>query len=156
MSRKKSYVRRQIMSDAKYNCKTVAKFINHIMVDGKKSIAEKLLYTAMDIIKERSGGDLSVLHDAIEKVSPAVEVKSRRIGGSTYQVPSEVSPFRKSLLGMRWIIEAASKRKDVFSMSKKLANEILEAVDGRGGAIKKREEVHKVAEANKSFSHFRF
>jgi len=147
---------RQIMSDARYNSKTVAKFINHIMEDGKKSIATRIMYDALEIIQtktETSG--LEILTSAINKISPTVEVKSKRVGGATYQVPVEVKSLRKDFLAMKWILDAAHKRTG-RSMSEKLAAEIQEAHMGRGGAAKKREEVHKIAESNKSFAQFRF
>ena len=157
MSRKKSYSPRIVQADHKYQSSTVSKFINYIMVDGKKSIAEKVLYEALDILHAKMPHTLplDLLNTAIDKVAPTVEVKSRRVGGATYQVPLEVRVARKSLLSMNWILAAARKRKDI-GMGAKLAAELADALDNKGGAIKKRDDTHKMAESNKSFSHFRF
>lgn len=144
------------MPDPKYHDQTVAKFINIMMRKGKKSIAERILYDALDIIKERGKNEpLGVFTDALEKVSPGVEVKSRRVGGATYQVPVEVRPNRQLALAMRWLIEAARKRNEK-SMTARLAGELLDASEERGSAVKRREDTHKMAEANRAFSHYRF
>lgn len=157
MSRRNRAPKRNILPDPKYKSEIVAKFINHIMFDGKKSIAEKIVYFAFDKIKEKKNesNEVDIFNSALENVSPLVEVKSRRVGGATYQVPVEVRPERRMTLGMRWIIDSARKRKE-SDMSQRVAAEILEAVDGRGAAIKKREDTHKMAEANKAFAHFRW
>ncbi len=144
------------MPDPKYKDQTVAKFINIIMLDGKKSIAEKIMYGALDIIKERGREDVvEVFNTALENVSPGVEVKSRRVGGATYQVPVEVRPNRQMALAMRWLVAAARKRSEK-SMTARLAGELMDASNERGSAFKKREDTHKMAEANKAFSHYRF
>ncbi len=144
------------MPDPKYKDQTVAKFINVIMLDGKKSIAERIMYGALDIIKERGKEDVvGVFNTALENVSPGVEVKSRRVGGATYQVPVEVRPNRQMALAMRWLVAAARKRSEK-SMTARLAGELLDASNERGSAFKRREDTHKMAEANKAFSHYRF
>jgi len=134
----------------------LAKFINIMMLDGKKAVAERVIYGALDVMKEKGAADpVEVLEQALENVSPAVEVKSRRVGGATYQVPVEVRPVRRSALAMRWIIDAARKRGEK-SMTLKLAGELSEAAERRGSAVKKRDDVHRMAEANKAFSHYRW
>ncbi len=145
------------MPDPKYKDQTVAKFINILMLDGKKSIAEKIMYGALDIIKERKATEdvVEVFNAALENVSPGVEVKSRRVGGATYQVPVEVRPNRQMALAMRWLVAAARKRSEK-SMTARLAGELMDASNERGSAFKKREDTHKMAEANKAFSHYRF
>ncbi len=145
------------MPDPKYKDQTVAKFINIIMLDGKKSIAEGIMYGALDIIKERKATEdvVQVFNSALENVSPGVEVKSRRVGGATYQVPVEVRPNRQMALAMRWLVAAARKRSEK-SMTARLAGELMDASQERGSAFKKREDTHKMAEANKAFSHYRF
>ena len=157
MSRRNRAPKRDILPDPKYKSLVVAKFVNQIMLDGKKSIAEKIVYGAFDKIKARdaSVNEVEVFEKALESISPMVEVKSRRVGGATYQVPVEVRPERRQSLGMRWVIEAARKRKE-STMGDKLAAELMEAVEGRGSAVKKREDTHKMAEANKAFAHFRW
>jgi small subunit ribosomal protein S7 len=145
-----------VLPDPKYGDQTLAKFINVLMVDGKKSIAERIIYGALDLIAERGKGEsLETFNEALENVRPAVEVKSRRVGGATYQVPVEVRPSRRTALAMRWLVDAARKRGEK-SMTQRLASEIMEAADGRGGAMRKKEDVHRMAEANKAFSHYRF
>jgi small subunit ribosomal protein S7 len=155
MSRRNRAPKRDILPDPKYKSHVVAKFVNQIMLDGKKSIAEKIVYGAFDKIKAKdaSVNEVEVFEKALESISPMV--KSRRVGGATYQVPVEVRPERRQTLGMRWIIEAARKRKE-STMGDKLAAELMEAVEGRGSAVKKREDTHKMAEANKAFAHFRW
>jgi small subunit ribosomal protein S7 len=144
------------LPDPKFGNETVTKFINVIMLDGKKAVAERILYGALDIIADRTKQDpLGVFNDALDKVRPEVEVKSRRVGGATYQVPVPVRPLRQTALAMRWLTEAARKRGEK-SMTQRLAGELLDASDSRGGAVKKREDTHRMAEANKAFSHYRF
>jgi small subunit ribosomal protein S7 len=133
----------------------IARFINMVMVSGKKSVAEKIVYGAMDVIGQKNADSLALVEKALSNVAPAVEVKSRRVGGATYQVPVEVRATRRTALAMRWVIESARKRGE-NSMPAKLAGELLEASENRGGAVKKREETHRMAEANKAFSHFRW
>jgi|TARA_B100001057_G_scaffold277993_1_gene278259 small subunit ribosomal protein S7 len=156
MPRRRSPEKRKILPDPKYKDIIVAKFMNNLMKDGKKSIAEKIVYGAFDRINSQSEDEpLVVFMKALSQVGPVVEVKSRRVGGATYQVPIEVRPSRKQALAMRWIVEAARKRSEK-SMSLRLAGELQDASQGKGSAVKKREDVHKMAEANKAFSHFRF
>ena len=156
MPRRREVPKRDILPDPKYKDRTIAKFINIMMLNGKKSIAEKILYDALEIIKERRRGDpVGVFSEALEKVSPGVEVKSRRVGGATYQVPVEVRPNRQLALAMRWLVEAARKRGEK-SMTARLAGELMDASEERGSAVKKREDTHKMAEANKAFAHYRF
>jgi small subunit ribosomal protein S7 len=133
----------------------IARFINMVMVSGKKSVAEKIVYGAMDVIAQKNPDSLALVEKALTNVAPAVEVKSRRVGGATYQVPVEVRATRRTALAMRWLIESARKRGE-NTMPQKLAGELLEASESRGGAVKKREETHRMAEANKAFSHFRW
>ena len=156
MPRKGSVPKRKITLDSKYNDVVVSKFLNSLMYDGKKSTAEKILYGATDIVAEKSGKDaLEVFHQAMDNIKPSVEVRPRRVGGATYQVPMDLNPFRKQSLAIRWLLEATRKRSEK-SMVQKLSAELLDASENRGGAIKKREDVYKMAEANKAFSHFRF
>ena len=156
MPRRRLVPKRKIMPDPKYHEVTVAKFINALMLDGKKAVAEKILYRALDIIREKKVGEpLEVFEEALENVRPTVEVKSRRVGGATYQVPIEVRPTRRNALAIRWIIEAARKRREK-SMAIRLAEELIEASKQSGEAFKKCENTHKMAEANKAFSHFRY
>ena len=156
MSRRHSAIKRNVLPDAKFNDKVVAKFINNIMEDGKKAVAEKIVYSALDIIAAKSKQDaLSIFSEAIENVKPMVEVRSRRVGGATYQVPCEVRADRRQALAIRWIIAAAQKRSET-TMTDRLAGELLDAAANRGAAVKKREDTHKMAEANKAFSHYKF
>lgn len=156
MPRRREVPKREVLPDPKYGDQTLAKFINVLMEDGKKSIAERIIYGALDLIAERGKGDsLSTFNEALEHVRPAVEVKSRRVGGATYQVPVEVRPSRRTALAMRWLVEASRKRGEK-SMTQRLASELMEAADNRGGAVRKKDEVHRMAEANKAFSHYRF
>lgn len=156
MARRRVAARREILPDPKFGSQLLTKFINMVMVDGKKSVAEGILYGALDTVAEKKGGDpMEALETALENVRPVVEVKSRRVGGATYQVPVEVRPVRRDSLAMRWIIEAARKRSEK-SMAQRLAGELLDAVDQRGSAVKKREDTHRMAEANKAFSHYRW
>ena len=156
MSRRHSAVKRIVLPDAKYNDKVVSKFINNVMEDGKKAVAEKIVYSAFDILAAKTKQDaLSVFNEAIDNVKPVVEVKSRRVGGATYQVPCEVRADRRQALAIRWIIAAAQKRSET-TMTERLANELLDAFANKGSAVKKREDTHKMAEANKAFSHYKF
>ncbi|KXJ49362.1 MAG: 30S ribosomal protein S7 [Cycloclasticus sp.] len=156
MSRRKKAIKREILPDPKFSNLVLAKFMNMIMVDGKKSIAEKIVYGALDTIESKGNAEpVDALIQALEKVQPAVEVKSRRVGGATYQVPVEVRPSRRMGLSMRWLIDASRKRSE-RSMSARLAGEVMDALESRGSAFKKREDTHRMAEANKAFSHFRW
>ena len=156
MPRRREVPKRDILPDPKFGNVEVAKFMNVIMNSGKKSVAERIVYGAFEQIGKKSGKDpVEVFGQAMSNVRPIVEVKSRRVGGANYQVPVEVRPARRAALAMRWIKEAARKRGEK-SMGQRLAGELLDAAEGRGGAMKKREEVHRMAEANKAFSHFRF
>ena len=155
MSRKGSAPTRVMLSDPKHGSQLIARFINMVMKSGKKSVAEGIVYGALDHIGEKNAEPLNLVEKALNNVAPAVEVKSRRVGGATYQVPVEVRSSRRTALAMRWVIEAARKRGE-NSMPRKLAAELLEAAENRGAAVKKREETHRMAEANKAFSHFRF
>ena len=155
MSRKGSPGTRSILPDPKHGSEVVARFINMVMTSGKKSIAEKIVYGAMDVIGEKNSDTLALVEKALANVAPAVEVKSRRVGGATYQVPVEVRSSRRTALAMRWVIEFARKRGE-NTMPRKLAAELLEAEENRGGAVKKREETQRMAEANKAFSHYRW
>ncbi len=156
MPRRREVPKREVLPDPKFGNQDVSKFINVIMQSGKKSVAERIVYGAFDHISSKSGKDpLEVFSVAVANVKPVVEVKSRRVGGANYQVPVEVRPSRRMALSMRWLREAARKRAEK-SMAQRLAGELLEASEGRGSAMKKREEVHRMAEANKAFSHFRF
>jgi len=156
MSRRKKAIKREILPDPKYKNLVLAKFMNMIMVDGKKSIAEKIVYGALDTVEAKGHEDpVEALIAALEKVQPAVEVKSRRVGGATYQVPVEVRPARRMGLSMRWMIDASRKRSE-RTMAARLAGEVIDALESRGTAFKKREDTHRMAEANKAFSHFRW
>jgi small subunit ribosomal protein S7 len=156
MPRRREIPKREILPDPKFTNVEVTKFVNVLMTRGKKSVAERIVYGAFDLIKSKSGKDpVEVFSQAVQNVKPVVEVKSRRVGGANYQVPVEVRPVRRVALAMRWLREAAQKRGEK-SMMVRLAGELQEAAEGRGGAMKKREEVHRMAEANKAFSHYRF
>lgn len=157
MPRRREVPKRAILPDPKYGEETVAKFVNVIMHNGKKSIAERILYGALDIIGGRARGEmpLAVFNRALDNARPMVEVKSRRVGGATYQVPHEVRPQRRTALAMRWLVEAARKRGEK-SMTARLAGELMDAAENRGGAARKREETHRMAEANKAFAHYRY
>lgn len=156
MPRRREVPKREILPDPKFGNVELAKFMNVIMQGGKKAVAERIVYGALAQIESKTGGDpLELFNVALNNVKPVVEVKSRRVGGANYQVPVEVRPIRRQALAMRWIKEAAKKRSEK-SMAFRLANELIEATEGRGGAMKKRDEVHRMAEANKAFSHFRF
>ena len=156
MSRKRKAPIRKVYPDPKYHSEIVSKFINSIMYDGKRSTAEKILYEAMEKIKSKNNEDpLKVFNSAITNVKPNIECRSRRVGGATYQVPVEVRPSRRVALSMRWLVDYARNRGEK-SMRQRLAGEIVDAASGKGNAVKKREDVHRMAEANKAFSHFRF
>jgi small subunit ribosomal protein S7 len=156
MPRRREVPKREILPDPKFGNVDLSKFMNVIMESGKKAIAERIIYGALDQVEKKANKDpLEVFLTALNNVKPMVEVKSRRVGGANYQVPVEVRPVRRVALAMRWLKESARKRGEK-SMAQRLANELLEASEGRGGAMKKRDEVHRMAEANKAFSHFRF
>ena len=155
MSRKGSPGTRSILPDPKHGSEVVARFINMVMKSGKKSIAEKIVYGAMDVIGEKNPNALDVVEKALGNISPSVEVKSRRVGGATYQVPVEIRGDRRMSLGVRWLVQSARKRSGK-SMSEKLAAEFVDAMNGLGAAVKRREDTHKMAEANKAFSHFKW
>ena len=156
MPRRRVAARREALPDPKFGSELIARFINMLMIDGKKSIAEGVLYGALEQVAQKKGGDgVTMLEQALDNVRPLVEVKSRRVGGATYQVPVEVRPIRRNSLAMRWIIDAARKRSEK-SMAQRLAGELMDAAESRGSAVKKREDTHRMAEANKAFSHYRW
>ena len=156
MPRRREVPKREVLPDPKFNSTELAKFMNVVMLDVKKAVAERIVYGALDQITKKTGKDpIEVYVSAIGNVKPLVEVKSRRVGGANYQVPVEVRPSRRLALAMRWVREAARKRGEK-SMDLRLAGELLDAAEGRGGAMKKRDEVHRMAEANKAFAHYRF
>ncbi|OWY40760.1 30S ribosomal protein S7 [Xenophilus sp. AP218F] len=156
MPRRREVPKREILPDPKFGSQDLSKFMNVVMIDGKKSVAERIIYGALAQIEKKSGKNaLEVFNAALSNAKPVVEVKSRRVGGANYQVPVEVRPSRRMALAMRWLRDAARKRGEK-SMDLRLAGELLDAAEGRGGAMKKRDEVHRMAEANKAFSHFRF
>ncbi len=157
MPRRREVPKRELAPDPLYNSTLVSKFINTVMGGGKRSTAERILYRSFDIIKERSGDDpLKVFKKALDNVRPSLEVKSRRVGGSNYQVPIEVNPNRRLSLSIRWLVNYARQRGDGKTMQEKLASELLDASNLRGGAVKKREDTHRMAEANKAFAHYRW
>ena len=156
MPRKGYIVKRDVLPDPIYNSKVVTKLINNVMLSGKKTVAQTIVYDAFDIIKEKTSRDpLEVFTEALNNVMPSLEVKARRVGGATYQVPLEIRPERRQTLGLRWLVKYARTRNDK-SMALKLAQEIIDATQGNGGAFKKKEDMHKMAEANRAFAHFRF
>lgn len=156
MPRRRVVAKREILPDPKFDNITLAKFMNMVMVSGKKSVAERIVYGALAVVEERLKKDpIEVFDEALENVAPIVEVKSRRVGGATYQVPVEVRPSRRQALGMRWLVEYSRGRGEK-SMPARLAGELIDAAQSKGGAVKKREDVHRMAEANKMFSHYRF
>ena len=156
MPRRREVPKREILPDPKYGSVDLSKFVNVVMIEGKKAVAERIIYGAFDQISKKSGKNaLEVFTQALSNAKPTVEVKSRRVGGANYQVPVEVRPIRRMALAMRWLREAAHKRSEK-SMGQRLANELIEASEGLGGAVKKRDEVHRMADANKAFAHFRF
>ena len=154
--RRGQIAKRDVLPDPLYNSKLVTRLINNVMLDGKKGVAQRIVYDAFDIIKEKTGREpLEVFEEAMENVMPLLEVKARRIGGATYQVPIEVRPERRQTLGLRWIT-LFSRQRSERTMKERLANEILDAINGAGGAFKRKEEMHRMAEANKAFAHFRY
>jgi small subunit ribosomal protein S7 len=156
MSRRKAAERREILPDPKYGNEMLAKFMNMVMESGKKSVAEKIIYGALDQLASKGGNDpLELLNKALDNIRPMVEVKSRRVGGATYQVPVEVRSVRRTTLAMRWMIDAANNRGEK-SMAARLAGEIMDASESRGAAVKKREDTHRMADANKAFAHYRW
>ena len=156
MPRRRVVAKREVLPDPKFGSQTLAKFMNHVMVSGKKSVAERIVYGALTVVGEKLKKDpVQVFEEALENVAPLVEVKSRRVGGATYQVPVEVRPSRRTALAMRWLVEYSRNRGEK-SMPARLAGELIDAASNKGGAVKKREDVHRMAEANKAFSHFRF
>lgn len=155
MPRRRVAAKREILDDPKYGSQILAKFMNHVMESGKKAVAERIVYGALDTVKARKNSDPLEIFEALDAIAPLVEVKSRRVGGATYQVPVEVRPSRRNALAMRWLVDYARKRGEK-SMALRLAGELLDAAEGKGAAVKKREDVHRMAEANKAFSHYRF
>lgn len=156
MPRRRVVAKREILPDPKFGSLTLAKFMNHVMISGKKAVAERIVYGALTTVGEKLKKDpVEVFEEALENVAPMVEVKSRRVGGATYQVPVEVRPSRRTALAMRWLVEYSRNRGEK-SMAARLAGELIDAAQSKGGAVKKREDVHRMAEANKAFSHFRF
>jgi len=156
MSRRHAAEKRQVLPDAKFGDTVLTKFMNNLMIDGKKSIAETIVYNALDRVEKRlKRAPVECFHEALDNVKPAVEVRSRRVGGATYQVPVEVRPARREALAIRWLITAARKRNE-NTMEERLAAELSDAVNNRGTAVKKREDTHKMADANKAFSHYRW
>ena len=156
MSRKGYIAKREVLADPIYNSVIVTKLINNIMLDGKKGVAQKIVYDAFDIIREKTGKDpLEVFGEAMDNIMPVLEVQARRVGGATYQVPMEVRPERRQTLGLRWLTRYSRERSEK-TMKERLANELMDALNGTGGAVKKREDTHKMAEANKAFAHYRW
>ncbi len=156
MSRRHAAEKRQILPDAKFGDKVLSKFMNNLMIDGKKSVAERIVYNAFDRVEDKlKKAPVEVFHEALDNIKPNLEVRSRRVGGATYQVPVEVRPERREALAIRWLI-AAAKGRNEKTMEERLAGELLDAVNGRGTAVKKREDTHKMADANKAFSHYRW
>ena len=156
MSRRHAAEKREILPDAKYGDRVLSKFMNNLMIDGKKSVAESIVYGALERMEKRLKREpVQAFHEALDNVKPSVEVRSRRVGGATYQVPVEVRPVRREALAIRWLITAAKNRNE-HTMEERLAGEIADAVNGRGTAVKKREDTHKMADANKAFSHYRW
>ena len=157
MPRRGNIAKRDVLPDPVYNDKVVTKLINQVMLDGKKGLAEQIVYNAFNIIKEKTGNNgLEVYTQALENVKPVLETKGRRVGGATYQVPMEIRPARRQTLGIRWIVLFARKRNGERTMDEKLAGEIMDAFNSTGGAFKRKEEMHRTAEANKAFAHFRW
>lgn len=157
MPRRNSVVKKDVLPDPVYSSKLVTKLINQVMVDGKRAIAQHIVYSAFDIIKEKTGGDaLDVFNTAVENVKPVLETKGRRVGGATYQVPMEIRPERRQTLAIRWIVMFARKRNSERNMDEKLAGELVDAYNQTGASIKKRDEMHRMAEANKAFAHYKW
>ena len=156
MPRRGNVAKREVLADPIYNSKVVTRLVNYIMLDGKKGVAQEIVYDAFDIVKEKTGNDpLESFEKALENIMPVLEVKARRVGGSTYQVPMEVRPARRETLGLRWLTTYSRNRSE-RRMSQRLAGEIMDACNGTGGACKKREDTHKMAESNKAFAHYRW
>ncbi|MAR29022.1 30S ribosomal protein S7 [Gammaproteobacteria bacterium] len=156
MPRRRVVAKREVLPDPKFHNQVIAKFINHVMVSGKKAVAERIVYGALDRVNARDGADpVETFEKALDAIAPMVEVKSRRVGGATYQVPVEVRPSRRNALAMRWLVDSARSRSEK-SMAARLAGELMDAADGRGSAVKKREDTHRMAEANKAFAHYRY
>jgi len=156
MSRRHAAEKREVLPDAKYGDRVLTKFMNNLMIDGKKSVAERIVYSALERVEGRAKrAPVEVFHEALDNVKPSVEVRSRRVGGATYQVPVEVRPSRREALAIRWLINAAKNRNE-NTMEERLAGELLDAMNSRGSAVKKREDTHKMADANKAFSHYRW
>ena len=158
MSRRRRAVKREILPDAKFGDVVISRFMNALMYDGKKSAAEGIVYGALDVMKKRGGGQadpVRMFHEALDNVKPAVEVRSRRVGGATYQVPVEVRPVRQTTLALRWLTDYSRARREK-TMTERLMNEILDASNGLGAAVKRREDMHKMAESNKAFAHYRW
>ena len=156
MPRRRVVAKREILDDPIYGSQILAKFMNHVMEHGKNAVAERIVYGALETVKSRNNSEpLETFEKALDAIAPLVEVKSRRVGGATYQVPVEVRPSRRHALAMRWLVEAARKRGEK-SMALRLAGELMDAAEGKGSAVRKREDVHRMAEANKAFSHYRF
>ena len=156
MPRRRVIAKREILPDPKFNNQVVAKFINHVMVSGKKAVAESIVYGALDRVQARDNADpIEVFEKALDAIAPMVEVKSRRVGGATYQVPVEVRQSRRQALAMRWLVDSARSRSEK-SMAARLAGEFMDAAEGRGSAVKKREDTHRMADANKAFAHYRY
>ena len=156
MSRRHAAEKREVLPDAKYGDRVLTKFMSNLMIDGKKSVAERIVYNAFDRVEDRlKKSPLEVFHEGLDNIKPSVEVRSRRVGGATYQVPVEVRPERREALAIRWLIAAAKSRNE-NTMEERLAGELLDAVQSRGTAVKKREDTHKMADANKAFSHYRW
>src|SRR6056297_2537541 len=156
MPRRREVAERKMQPDLKYKSDLVARFINYIMIDGKKSVSQSIVYDALDIMGQKSNDDpLKLFEQAVSNIRPQIEVKSRRVGGSTYQVPTEIRPKRQKALALRWIIEYSSKRSE-NTMARKVAGELMDALEHRGASVKKREDTHRMAEANKAFAHYRW
>ena len=156
MPRRRVVAKREVLPDPKFHNQVIAKFINHVMVSGKKAVAERIVYGALDRVNARDGADpVETFEKALDAIAPMVEVKSRRVGGATYQVPVEVRPSRRNALAMRWLVDSARSRSEK-SMAARLAGELMDAADGRRSAVKKREDTHRMAEANKAFAHYRY
>jgi small subunit ribosomal protein S7 len=156
MPRRRVVAKREVLPDPKFHNQVIAKFINHVMVSGKKAVAERIVYGALERVQARDGTDpVETFDKALDAIAPMVEVKSRRVGGATYQVPVEVRPSRRNALAMRWLVDSARSRSEK-SMAARLAGELMDAADGRGSAVKKREDTHRMAEANKAFAHYRY
>ena len=156
MPRRRVVAKREVLPDPKFHNQVIAKFIHHVMVSGKKAVAERIVYGALDRVQNRDGANpIETFEKALDAIAPMVEVKSRRVGGATYQVPVEVRPSRRNALAMRWLVDSARSRSEK-SMAARLAGELMDAADGRGSAVKKREDTHRMADANKAFAHYRY